>query len=619
MKTKKAFLLLVIYVVLVSIVGINPVHALGTPQIVGISPGSPAPVGMQITVHATVTWDSDFRSMRICFRDTNWCQEDATADIQKTFNTSGLAPGHYEVLVQVAGQGDNNWSNATSTSAGYELTAPAPPPGPSKGPTVQFSFSPSDSQTVGNSVNIHVVVGSNNPGATKINVSCGGVSKIETSETEFDSSWNTNGCDSGPQQVTICARSTDDPNWANPTCQTRNYSLSPAAITVPTPSAKFWADSNNIQSGQCTNIHWQTNGANSVNIDGSSVSTSGDQQVCPTVTRKYTLTATNQSGSSYRNLTIVVSNQPASSNVIEHFQTGEVIQIGYDVYVIVNGERRHVPNPATLDALGIPRSWINNKGFSNSELMTIPQGNDVPDVNRDPSAFAAFKNSYFQNTTPTDPGQGVITAVPNGPASTEQLPGPGSSSCQWYVGARVGLKAGAAIRVGSGMTYGIEKIVPSDNWQVDIIDGPRYSSNVTWWDISRQNLDGGGTGWVFFEQASKCSYSPSQNSPAVTPEIPTTLPATEMPLPGFDTNPPQDAGPSGQPKPGAIPEPTKDQKNIILMCGRAIYASIPSVWEAIIQCVPKEGACALPNPSQEEVDFWAECLADVFPNHNLGQ
>ena len=91
---------------------------------------------------------------------------------------------------------------------------------------------------------------------------------------------------------------------------------------------------------------------------------------------------------------------------------------------------------------------------------------------------------------------------------------PVNSSCSWSVGERVGLKGGAAIRYGSGMSYQIEIQVPSDNWQVDIIDGPRSADGVTWWDVSRQKLDGGGTGWVFFEQAGMSGCIGSANPPS---------------------------------------------------------------------------------------------------------
>jgi hypothetical protein len=260
-------------------------------------------------------------------------------------------------------------------------------------------------------------------------------------------------------------------------------------------------DNNQVSKGQCTYLHWQTSNADRVDIDGNTVQNSGDQQVCPTVTKKYTLTATNQSGTANRNLTVIVSDQSSTINVADYFQTGNIIQIGSDIYAIVNGERRLVPNPETLDALGITRSWIDNKGFGDTDLKTIPLGQDIPDVNLDPSGFAAFKNRYFSNTTPIIPGtEPTAPPVPNQPQEPNS-----SSNGQWQVGARVGLCAGAQIRSGSGFSYPTHTIVPENNWQVEIIDGPRNSDGVIWWSISRKNIDGGGTGWVYFEQAGLCN------------------------------------------------------------------------------------------------------------------
>lgn len=73
----------------------------------------------------------------------------------------------------------------------------------------------------------------------------------------------------------------------------------------------------------------------------------------------------------------------------------------------------------------------------------------------------------------------------------------------WAVGQRVGLKGGTQIRTGSGLSYTVHTTLPADanNWQVDIIGGPRSADGQEWWDISRKNIDGGGTGWVYKSQA----------------------------------------------------------------------------------------------------------------------
>lgn len=517
MKIKKIFHAILLFSFLIGVFGVQKAHALGTPQIVSINPSSPAQAGTSIRIRVRIDWDSEYRAMRIRFGNEGW-QESSETEFERAFGTDNYSPGWYTIRVEAARIGDNDWANPTVTETQFEITGQ---PEPSKGPSIsQFNFNPSSGAIVGDSVNIHIKVDSNNPGATTLTADCGGLSKNETSEVEFDSNWNTNGCPAQSVNILVCSRAVDDPNWTNATCSTRSYTLSSPPVSVPVPTAQLWVDNNQVSKGQCTYLHWQTSNADRVDIDGNTVQNSGDQQVCPTVTKKYTLTATNQSGTANRNLTVIVSDQLSTAKVADYFQTGNIIQIGYDVYVIVNGERRLVPNPDTLDALGITRSWIDNKGFGDSDLKTIPLGQDIPDVNLDPSGFAAFKDKYFSNTTPIVPGtEPTAPSVPNQPQESNA-----PSNEQWQVGARVELCAGAQIRSGSGFSYPTHTIVPENNWQVEIIDGPRNNGGVTWWNISRKNIDGGGTGWVYFEQAGLCN---SNND-----EIP--APFSESPPDGTD-------------------------------------------------------------------------------------
>ncbi len=114
---------------------------------------------------------------------------------------------------------------------------------------------------------------------------------------------------------------------------------------------------------------------------------------------------------------------PASAPVVNSFSTGDVIKIGTDIFVIINDQRRLVPNPETKDALGISDSWINNKGYSTTELSTIPRGSDIPDVERDPAGFIAFKQTYFPNITPITPS----TATPLSLLASTMIPLPQTS------------------------------------------------------------------------------------------------------------------------------------------------------------------------------------------------
>jgi len=272
---------------------------------------------------------------------------------------------------------------------------------PPRGPNLSLFDLNISNATVSNPITIHIKVNSSNPGGTKLNVSCGGVSTTESAAPEFYSTWNTSGCGAASATVTVYSRDVSDPNWLNPSVSSKSVSLSAVQTTVSVPTASFSADSTSILQGQCTYLHWATSAANSVDIDGSTVSSSGETQVCPAVTKKYTLTAHGQEGDANRNVTIVVTEQvtstpqPVTASVASEFQTGNIINIGGNIFVIVGNQRRLVPNPDTLDALGISRTQINNRGYSDSDLNTIPRGADIPDVDRDYSGFKNFKNSYF--------------------------------------------------------------------------------------------------------------------------------------------------------------------------------------------------------------------------------
>lgn len=212
-------------------------------------------------------------------------------------------PGQYEFRLFRNGP-------KVATSNTFEvLSAPPPPPPPPPGPAIsQVIFNPSGGAEVGQTVEIHVKVESSNPGAIRIFVPCGSVAHFEHTVPEYDTTWSTGGCGEGSQNVRVCARHVDDPNWENPTCTDRSYTLTPPPPPPqPAPTASFWANASSIQQGECTWLHWQTTNATTVDIDGTAVATSGDWSVCPTVTKHYSLKAVGPGGEATRSLSIVVS------------------------------------------------------------------------------------------------------------------------------------------------------------------------------------------------------------------------------------------------------------------------------------------------------------------------
>ncbi len=526
-------ILVVLTLVLGLFTNVESVSALGTPEIVSISPPSGSQVGSNVCIRARVAWDADFRSMRIRFGNEGW-NESAEIEFERCFGTGHLAAGWYTIRVEVA-KVNEDWNSATATETGYELTAPPPPAGPSRGPNISvFSFSP-ESATVGDNVNIHIRVDSSNPGATTITVGCGNLTKNETSEVEFDSNWNTSSCGDGNSNIRVCSRATDDPNWSNASCTDRNYYLAPKQVSVPAPTANLWVDSDNIITGSCTYLHWSSSNANSAEIDGESVNLNGDLQVCPPVTKKYSFVVHGAGGDSSRNLTVVVSGSPQSPNVADYFSTKDLININGNLFVIVNGEKRHIPNPETLDALGISRGMIDNKGFSASDLNKIPTGQDIPDVSRDKAGFDAFKARYFANLAPIVPNQnsattvplitgGQVQVIPNGPqglASDGECP---ASPTVLSVGGQAEI-AGRDLNLRPRPNVDTDPLTIIPNFaQVIVVDGPRCKQEVRWFMVEYKGVQGWaaevGTGGEYHMYPVVVDIQPT----------PTVVPQVEVPL-----------------------------------------------------------------------------------------
>lgn len=61
-------------------------------------------------------------------------------------------------------------------------------------------------------------------------------------------------------------------------------------------SISFWADQPQIQQGDCTDLNWNVQHADSISLDGKAVSASGSQQVCPSQSTTYTLNASGTAG-----------------------------------------------------------------------------------------------------------------------------------------------------------------------------------------------------------------------------------------------------------------------------------------------------------------------------------
>ena len=281
-----------------------------------------------------------------------------------------------------------------------------------RGPKILiFNLDPVNVET-GDLVTIHAKVDSPNLGATKIIVTCGSLSKEESSEVEFSSTWNTRGCSTGKATVTLLTRAKRDLNWRNPGRMSKSIALSTVADSIA-PVAVFSADPEKIIEGQCTVLHWTTTGAKSVEIDGVIVNAEGQMRVCPATTKNFSLTAFGQTESVNSNITVLVTDQFS-------FQTGDLIDIGGKIYLILFGQRLLIPNPVSLDALGLSGEDIDNKGVSDFDLLAILRGEDIPDVSVDPIQFEEFK-AYLSQTLPD-----LIASIP-GKSDAPALLGPNNN------------------------------------------------------------------------------------------------------------------------------------------------------------------------------------------------
>ncbi len=81
-----------------------------------------ATVGTTVNVHGKVTWNSCFRTMRLKI-DGTIVYEFGVPEFNYSWNTSGYSAGNHTIRLEVAVQGDNNWSNPSVREATYTLSS----------------------------------------------------------------------------------------------------------------------------------------------------------------------------------------------------------------------------------------------------------------------------------------------------------------------------------------------------------------------------------------------------------------------------------------------------------------------------------------------------------------
>ena len=59
-------------------------------------------------------------------------------------------------------------------------------------------------------------------------------------------------------------------------------------VPTPTPLIEVWSNSTQVNPGQCTTLHWNTQNVSAVYLDDNPVPSQGSQEVCPRQITTYT-------------------------------------------------------------------------------------------------------------------------------------------------------------------------------------------------------------------------------------------------------------------------------------------------------------------------------------------
>lgn len=84
----------------------------------------------------------------------------------------------------------------------------------------------------------------------------------------------------------------------------------PTATPIPAPLVSFSADQEDLTSGDCTFLRWQTQFADRTTLDGAVVSDTDARQVCPNASTTYTLRAESAGGEVVRTVKVIVASLP---------------------------------------------------------------------------------------------------------------------------------------------------------------------------------------------------------------------------------------------------------------------------------------------------------------------
>jgi hypothetical protein len=99
---------------------------------------------------------------------------------------------------------------------------------------------------------------------------------------------------------------TGTPTLVAPTATFTRVPPTATFTPVPQPFVDFTADANNITVGNCTTLRWNSGNIQALFLNNQGVVGQGEQQVCPSVTTTYIMTATYAGGEIKRDVTVTV-------------------------------------------------------------------------------------------------------------------------------------------------------------------------------------------------------------------------------------------------------------------------------------------------------------------------
>jgi predicted secreted protein len=207
------------------------------------SPSSPQQVGASITISGSASCDTGVRAIRFKV-DGGIIYEIGAPSGNATWNTGGASAGNHTIMIEAAGQGDNNWSYAASqsisftlTSAPQQPTAVPQPQNPSCSIT-SLSASPSSPQQVGASITISGSA-SCDTGVRAIRFKVDGGIIYEIGAPSGNATWITGGFSAGNHTITIEAAGQGDNNWSYAASQSISFTLTSVSQPQNNPSCSI--------------------------------------------------------------------------------------------------------------------------------------------------------------------------------------------------------------------------------------------------------------------------------------------------------------------------------------------------------------------------------------------